>query len=82
MITYFKSYIVIIIFVKNIYLRKDLGFVIIFHPQRIRPCNVSKNNQLGYPCAITDYSQGSHKEVPGLWSQGGLKLCPPRLGWK
>ena len=42
MIKYFKSYIVVIILVKNIYFKKDLGFVIIFHCQRIRPCTISK----------------------------------------
>ena len=42
MIKYFKSYIAVIILVKNIYFKKDLGFVIIFHGQRIRICTVSK----------------------------------------
>ena len=43
MINYFKSYIEVIILVNNIYFKKrrDLGFVIIFHPQRIRPYTVS-----------------------------------------
>ena len=37
MIKYFKSYIAVIILVNNIFFFKDLGFVIIFHPRRIRP---------------------------------------------
>ena len=42
MIKYFKSYIAVIILVKKIYFKKDLGFVIIFHHQHIRPCTISK----------------------------------------
>ena len=42
MIKYFKSYIVVILLVKNIYLKKDLEFVVIFHPQRICLCTISK----------------------------------------
>ena len=42
MMKYVKSYIAVNILVKNIYLKKDLGFVIIFHRQRIHPCTISK----------------------------------------
>ena len=35
MIKYLKSYIAVIILVNNIYLKTDLGFDIIFHPESI-----------------------------------------------
>ena len=42
MIKYFKSYIAISILVNNsFFFKKDFGFAIIFHPQRIRPCTFS-----------------------------------------
>ena len=67
MIKYFESYIAVIILVKNIYLKKDLVSVIIFHRQRICPCTVSKiiGRVIRVPFPITAMIRACDPEISG-----------------